>query len=129
MSFVDGLKGSGTGTLPLMLQQSVEMRDQVPEGFPQTILLFQCSAFLETFGEDAERLSRLLGITMTHTCSKDFATTMAGMPVWAADGHIQCLLNITWRDGRPLIVGGLWSSWVNDDGEHDSVTGGDDRGR
>ncbi len=29
---------------------------------------------------------------------------------------------ITRRDGLPLVVAGLWSSWTDDEGEHDSAT-------
>lgn len=84
------LKGTGNGPLPPMLEQYVQLRDEHAD----FMLLFQCGDFYETFGEDAERLSRLLGITLTHKSSKDFATPMAGIPVRAADTHIQRLLNL-----------------------------------
>ncbi|ADV68142.1 DNA mismatch repair protein MutS [Deinococcus maricopensis] len=89
-----GLKGSGRGPLPPMLQQYVDMRDSVAENLPGSILLFQCGDFYETFGEDAERASRLLGLTLTHKTSKDFSTPMAGIPVRAAETHIERLLNL-----------------------------------
>ncbi|WP_110886637.1 DNA mismatch repair protein MutS [Deinococcus yavapaiensis] len=75
-----------------MLQQYVELRDEVEERLPGAILLFQCGDFFETFGEDAERLSRLLGITLTHKTSKDFSTPMAGVPIRAKDQHVERLL-------------------------------------
>ncbi len=88
------LKGTGHGALPPMLAQYVQLRDEVQAQFANTLLLFQCGDFYETFGEDAERLSRLLGITLTHKSSKDFSTPMSGVPVRAADTHIQRLLNL-----------------------------------
>ncbi|AFZ68561.1 DNA mismatch repair protein MutS [Deinococcus peraridilitoris] len=82
------LKGNGPGVLPPMLEQYVHLRDQHPD----YLVLFQVGDFFETFGEDAERLSRLLGITLTHKTSKDFSTPMAGIPVRAKDQHIERLL-------------------------------------
>ena len=87
------LKGTGTGPLPPMLEQYVRLRDEVTAVFPNTILLFQCGDFYETFGEDAERAARLMGLTLTHKSSKDFSTPMAGLPVRAADAHIERLLS------------------------------------
>ncbi|WP_051935537.1 DNA mismatch repair protein MutS [Deinococcus sp. YIM 77859] len=75
-----------------MLEQYVRMRDEVEAELPNTILLFQVGDFYETFGEDAERLSRLLGIALTHKSSKDFSTPMAGIPVRALDQNVERLL-------------------------------------
>ena len=72
-----------------MLEQYVALRDQHPD----YLLLFQCGDFYETFGEDAERAARLMGLTLTHKSSKDFSTPMAGLPVRAADAHIERLLS------------------------------------
>lgn len=82
------LKGNGAGPLPPMLEQYVQVRDQHPD----FLVLFQVGDFFETFGEDAERLSRILGITLTHKTSKEFSTPMAGIPVRAKDQHIGRLL-------------------------------------
>jgi len=71
-----------------MLEQYVQLRDE----YPDYLLLFQVGDFFETFGEDAERLSRLLGITLTHKSSNNFSTPMAGIPVRAVDQHIERLL-------------------------------------
>ena len=83
------LKGTGHGALPPMLEQYVALRDAHPE----YLLLFQCGDFYETFGEDAERASRLMGLHLTHKSSKDFSTPMAGLPIRAADTHIEKLLS------------------------------------
>lgn len=84
------LKGTGDGALPPMLEQYVQLRDQ----YADYLLLFQVGDFYEAFGEDAERLSRLLGITLTHKTSKDFVTPMAGIPIRALDPHVEKLLHL-----------------------------------
>ncbi|UQN07795.1 DNA mismatch repair protein MutS [Deinococcus sp. QL22] len=75
-----------------MLTQYVQMRDEVEAQLPNALLLFQCGDFYETFGEDAERLSRLLGIALTHKSSRDFSTPMAGIPLRTLDNNVERLL-------------------------------------
>ncbi len=82
------LKGDGSGPLPPLLQQYVELREQ----YPDYLLLFQVGDFYECFGEDAEKLARTLGLILTHKTSRDFTTPMAGIPLRAADSHIERLL-------------------------------------
>jgi DNA mismatch repair protein MutS len=82
------LKGTGSGVLPPMLEQYVALRDLHPD----FLLLFQCGDFYETFGEDAERAARLLGIALTHKSSKDFSTPMAGVPIRTLDSNVERLL-------------------------------------
>ncbi|MVN89334.1 DNA mismatch repair protein MutS [Deinococcus sp. HMF7620] len=86
------LKGTGSGALPPMLEQYVRLRDEVAEGLPHALLLFQVGDFYETFGEDAERAARILGLALTHKSSRDFSTPMAGMPLRALDSHVERLL-------------------------------------
>ena len=81
------------GGLPPLLEQYVKLRDQ----YAEYVLLFQVGDFFEAFGEDAERLSKLLNITLTHKASKDFSTPMAGIPVRAAETHIERLLKLGQR--------------------------------
>ncbi|MBZ9714754.1 DNA mismatch repair protein MutS [Deinococcus multiflagellatus] len=87
------LKGTGSGALPPMLEQYVRMRDEVAAQLPHALLLFQVGDFYETFGEDAERAARLLGLALTHKSSKDFSTPMAGIPLRALDSHVERLLS------------------------------------
>ncbi len=87
------LKGSGSGVLPPLLEQYVQLRDQ----YAEYLLLFQVGDFYETFGEDAERFARAVNITLTHKSSKDFVTPMAGIPIRAADAHIERLLKLGYR--------------------------------
>ena len=87
------LKGTGSGPLPPLLEQYVKLRD----AYPDYLLFFQVGEFYETFGEDAERFSRALGLTLTHKTSKDFSTPMAGVPMRAVDAHIERLLALGFR--------------------------------
>ncbi|MFC4425936.1 DNA mismatch repair protein MutS [Deinococcus navajonensis] len=87
------LKGTGSGALPPMLEQYVRMRDEVAQQLPHAILLFQVGDFYETFGEDAERTARLLGLALTHKSSKDFSTPMAGIPLRTLDQNVERLLS------------------------------------
>ncbi|KGQ22315.2 DNA mismatch repair protein MutS [Thermus filiformis] len=87
------LKGEGPGPLPPLLEQYVALRDQ----YPDYLLLFQVGDFYECFGEDAERLARALGLTLTHKTSKDFTTPMAGIPIRAADTYLEKLLALGFR--------------------------------
>lgn len=87
------LKGQGPGPLPPLLEQYVLLRDT----YPDYLLLFQVGDFYEAFGEDAERLSRALNLTLTHKTAKDFTTPMAGIPVRAVDVHLEKLLKLGFR--------------------------------
>lgn len=82
------LKFEGSGPLPPMLEQYVDLREQ----YPDYLMLFQVGDFYECFGEDAERLARALGLILTHKTAKDFATPMAGVPIRAVDAHVERLL-------------------------------------
>jgi len=87
------LKGQGPGPLPPLLEQYVELRDT----YPDYLLLFQVGDFFEAFGEDAERLSRALNLTLTHKTARDFTTPMAGVPVRSLDVHLERLLQQGFR--------------------------------
>lgn len=87
------LKGEGKGPLPPLLMQYVE----IVERYPEYLVLFQVGDFYECFGEHAEKLSRLLGLTLTRKLSKDFVTPMAGIPIRSADTYIEKLLKMGLR--------------------------------
>lgn len=82
------LKGEGSGPLPPLLEQYVDLR----EAYPDYLVLFQVGDFYECFGEDAEKLARSLGLILTHKTAKDFVTPMAGIPIRAVDAHVEKLL-------------------------------------
>jgi DNA mismatch repair protein MutS len=84
------LKGEGKGPLPPLLQQYVELIEQ----YPDYLVLFQVGDFYECFGENAEKLSRLMGIYLTQKTSNNFITPMAGIPIRSADTYIEKLLKL-----------------------------------
>jgi DNA mismatch repair protein MutS len=86
----------GRGPSPVLQQYQRAKAEQ-----PQAILLFRLGDFFETFQEDAEVASAILGITLT---SRDFGRAgrhpMAGFPAHAAEGYIAKLL----AAGRSVAV-------------------------
>ncbi|MDX1586088.1 MAG: DNA mismatch repair protein MutS, partial [Balneolaceae bacterium] len=72
---------------PLMRQY-----DEVKEKHPGTILLFRVGDFYETFGEDAELVSKELGITLTKRNNGGDQTPLAGFPYHALDTYLPKLV-------------------------------------
>jgi len=100
------IKGEGKGPLPPLLIQYLELCEK----YPDYLVLFQVGDFYECFGEDAEKLARLLGLILTHKSSKDFVTPMAGMPLRAADKHIEKLLKMGIRVAVADQIGNIAGS-------------------
>jgi DNA mismatch repair protein MutS len=73
-----------------MMQQYLAAR----QAHPGMILLFHMGDFYETFGDDAELVSRLLGLTLT---SRDGKVPMAGFPVHALEPQLRKLLHLGHR--------------------------------
>ncbi len=68
-----------------MMQQYREAKGR----HPGMVLLFRMGDFFETFEEDAELISKVLGVTLT---SRDGSIPMAGVPVKAVDLYLRKLL-------------------------------------
>ncbi|MFO0966653.1 MAG: DNA mismatch repair protein MutS [Gemmataceae bacterium] len=68
-----------------MMQQYWDAKNQ----HPGMLLLFRMGDFYETFGEDAEKASRVLGLTLT---SRDKTMPMAGFPHHSLENHLHKLL-------------------------------------
>lgn len=67
---------------------------QAKEEVPGAILLFRMGDFYEMFGEDAERASGILEITLTaRDAGKSGKMPMCGVPFHAAEGYIAKLVN------------------------------------
>ena len=73
---------------PLMRQYS-----QIKEKHPETILLFRVGDFYETFGSDAELVSKELGITLTKRNNGGDQTPLAGFPFHALDSYLPKLVS------------------------------------
>lgn len=72
-------------TLTPMMQQYREAKER----HPGMLLLFRMGDFYETFGEDAEVASRVLGLALT---SRDKTVPMAGFPHHALENHLRKLI-------------------------------------
>jgi len=68
-----------------MMQQYLDAKSR----HPGMVLFFRMGDFYELFGEDAEMVAPLLGLTLT---SRDGKEKMAGFPHMGLDGHLRRLL-------------------------------------
>ncbi len=73
-----------------MMQQYREAKSR----HPGMLMLFRMGDFFETFEEDAELLSRVLGLTLT---TRDGSMPMAGVPVKSIEGYLRKLLQSGYR--------------------------------
>lgn len=86
-------KSEGQATVtPLMAQYA-----QVKATYPDAILLFRVGDFYETFGEDAVKASRALGITLTSRNNGGSDMELAGFPHHAMDLYLPRLVRAGYR--------------------------------
>jgi len=89
----------------------LEQYKRIKAEHPEEILLFHLGDFYETFFEDAETVSRVLGIVLTsRPMGKGIRVPMAGIPVRAAESYINRLLKAGYKvaqtdekEGRTLL--------------------------
>jgi DNA mismatch repair protein MutS len=89
----DGMPASGK------LTPAMEQYHAIKEKYPDTVILFHMGDFYETFGSDAELVSRELDIVLTSR-SKDRdgnRIPLAGVPCHAVDGYIARLVGKGYR--------------------------------
>ncbi len=67
---------------------------------PDSILLFRCGDFYESYDIDAKIISEVLGITLTRTSRKDITAQMAGFPHHALDSYLPRLV----RAGKRVAI-------------------------
>ncbi len=80
---------------PKELRKSViEQWAQEKSKNPKALLLFQVGDFYEFFNEDAQTVSRSLGLTLTSRGKGAEKFEMAGIPVHAAESYIARLLRM-----------------------------------
>src|ERR1700750_3518383 len=75
-------------SLTPMMQQYRELKARDPDA----LLLFRMGDFYEMFGEDAERASALLGLTLTSRDKGPNAIPMAGFPHPALESYLARLV-------------------------------------
>ena len=70
---------------------------QVKTKYPDAVLLFRVGDFYETFGEDAVRASRALGITLTSRNNGGSDIELAGFPYHSLDLYLPRLVRAGYR--------------------------------
>ena len=91
-----GKGDNGASETPLMQQYN-----QIKTRHPQALLLFRVGDFYETFGEDAIKASRILGITLTKRKNGVAATIeLAGFPHHSIDNYLPKLV----RAGQRVAI-------------------------
>jgi DNA mismatch repair protein MutS len=89
----DGSPASGAVTVTPLMQQYVAVKAK----YPDAILLFRVGDFYETFGEDAVKASRALGITLTSRNNGGSDIELAGFPYHAMDMYMPRLVRAGYR--------------------------------
>lgn len=82
----------GGALTPLMTQYA-----QVKAKYPDAVLLFRVGDFYETFGEDAEKTARALGITLTSRNNGGSDIALAGFPYHSLDLYMPRLVRAGYR--------------------------------
>jgi DNA mismatch repair protein MutS len=85
----NGMVGSAT---PLM-QQYIQVKIK----YPDAVLLFRVGDFYETFGEDAVKASKALGITLTSRNNGGSDIELAGFPYHSLDVYLPRLVRAGYR--------------------------------
>ena len=83
---------AGGKQTPLMKQYT-----EIKEKHPGTILLFRVGDFYETFMDDAELVSKELGITLTKRNNGGDQTPLAGFPFHALDTYLPKLIKKSYK--------------------------------
>ena len=85
-------KAVATVALSPMVKQFIDLKKKHPDA----LLLFRCGDFYETYKEDAEKASKILGITLTRSSKtkdeKGKPLAMAGFPYHALDTYLPKLI-------------------------------------
>ena len=83
-----------------MVKQFIDLKKKHPDA----LLLFRCGDFYETYKEDAEKASKILGITLTKSTKtkdeKGKPLAMAGFPYHALDTYLPKLI----RAGQRVAI-------------------------
>lgn len=83
-----------------IIQQYTDMKAKHPEA----IVLFRCGDFYETYKDDAEEVTKILGITLTKSTKlkeeNGSGLRMAGFPYHALDSYIPKLV----RAGKRVAI-------------------------
>ncbi|MCC7246306.1 MAG: DNA mismatch repair protein MutS [Saprospiraceae bacterium] len=86
-------KGPEGGTTTPLMQQYISVKTK----YPDAVLLFRVGDFYETFGEDAVKASRALGITLTSRNNGGSDVELAGFPYHSLDMYLPRLVRAGYR--------------------------------
>jgi DNA mismatch repair protein MutS len=89
----DGTTITGNGATTPLMQQYIQVKTK----YPDAVLLFRVGDFYETFGEDAVRASRALGITLTSRNNGGSDIELAGFPYHSLDLYLPRLVRAGYR--------------------------------
>jgi DNA mismatch repair protein MutS len=89
----DGTSSTGNGATTPLMQQYIQVKTK----YPDAVLLFRVGDFYETFGEDAVRASRALGITLTSRNNGGSDIELAGFPYHSLDLYLPRLVRAGYR--------------------------------
>ena len=98
---------------PLMAQYN-----SIKAKYPDAILLFRVGDFYETFGQDAIKTSKILGIVLTSRANGSSNTELAGFPHHSLDSYLPKLVRAGMRVAicdqleDPKMVKGI-NPWSN----------------
>lgn len=81
-----------TKETPLMAQYN-----SIKAKYPDAILLFRVGDFYETFGEDAIKTSKVLGIVLTKRANGSSNIELAGFPHHSLDSYLPKLVRAGMR--------------------------------
>lgn len=93
----DGTKNNNTATAGGATTPLMQQYMQVKAKYPNAILLFRVGDFYETFGEDAVKASRALGITLTSRNNGGNDIELAGFPYHSIDLYLPRLVRAGYR--------------------------------
>ncbi len=65
--------------------------------YPDAVLFFRMGDFYETFYEDAETCSRVLGLTLTSRSKGENPIPLAGLPYHAVDGYLKKMITAGYK--------------------------------
>lgn len=82
-----------SGLTPMMKQYFT-----VKAQHPEALLLFRCGDFYETYGDDAELASKILGLVLTRRSnSSPDSVPMAGFPFHSLDSYLPRLVRAGYK--------------------------------
>ncbi len=86
-------KANGSGKVTPLMKQYFKVKAK----YPDAILLFRVGDFYETFGEDAIKTSKALGIVLTNRNNGGSQIELAGFPYHALDMYLPRLVKAGYR--------------------------------